>query len=63
MRADGATIRNRFTSHDYGMAGFIKQLVDAVAQPSIDGRQGPSDNGIECVNIYDSQVFVHKRLG
>jgi hypothetical protein len=63
MRADGATIRNRFKSHDYGMAGFIKQLVDAVSQPSIDGRQGPSENGIECVNVYDSQVFVHKRLG
>ena len=62
MRIDGATIRNRFPSHDYGMAGFVKQLVDAVSQSSIDrGREGLAENGIESVHVYDSQVFVHKR--
>lgn len=62
MRIDGATIRNRFPSHDYGMAGFVKQLVDAVSQSSIDhGHEGLAENGIESVHVYDSQVFVHKR--
>ena len=62
MRIDGATIRNRFPSHDFGMAGFVKQLVDAVSQSSIDqGKEGLADNGIESVHVYDSQVFVHKR--
>jgi hypothetical protein len=61
MRLDGATIQNRFKSHEHGMAGFIKQLVDAVAQPSIDGGEGGlAENGIESIMVYDSQVFVHK---
>ena len=62
MRVDGATITNRFESHDYGMAGVVKQLVDAVSQSSIDhGKEGIAENGIESIHIYDSQVFVHKR--
>lgn len=61
MRIDGATIQNRFKSHDYGMAGVIKQLVDAAAIPSIDRDNWTVDNGIECIHVYDSQVFVHKR--
>ena len=61
MRVDGATITSRFPSHDYGMAGFVKQLVDAVSQSSIDhGEEGIAENGIESIHIYDSQVFVHK---
>ena len=63
MRADGSTIENRFMSHDYGMAGIVKQLVDAVSQSSIDyGREGIATNGIESIHCYDSQVFVHKTL-
>jgi hypothetical protein len=62
MRVDGATITNRFESHDYGMAGVVKQLIDAVSQSSIDrGKEGIAENGIESVHVYDSQVFVHKR--
>lgn len=61
MQLDGATIRSRFKSHDHGMAGVVKQLVDAVAQSSIDrGVEGVAENGIENINIYDSQVFIHK---
>ena len=61
MRVDGATIPNRFPSHDYGMSGFVKQLVDAVSQSSIDfGREGLAANGIESIHVYDSQVFVLK---
>ena len=62
MRVDGATITNRFESHDYGMAGVVKQLIDAVSQSSIDrGKEGLAENGIESIHVYDSQVFVHKR--
>lgn len=61
MQVDGATIKSRFQSHDYGMAGVVKQLVDAVAQSSIDrGKEGIADNGIEKISVYDSQVFIHK---
>jgi SAM-dependent methyltransferase len=63
MSVDGATIQRRFRSHDYGMAGVVKQLVDAVAQPSIDGSGGGGVNsGIDCLTVYDSQVFVHKAV-
>jgi hypothetical protein len=62
MRVDGATINNRFPSHDFGIAGFIKQLIDASAQYFIDfGKKGLADNGNESVHFYDSQIFVHKR--
>jgi SAM-dependent methyltransferase len=61
MRLDGATIPNRFRSHDYGMAGVVKQLVDAVSIRSIDQGKGGADNGIESIHVFDSQVFVHKR--
>lgn len=63
MRIDGATIKSRFPSHDYGMAGVIKQLVDAVALSKTEsGPKGLADNGIESLHVYKSQVFVHKRL-
>ena len=63
MRIDGATIENRFPSHDYGMAGVIKQLVDAVALSSTEyGGDRIAENGIESLHVYKSQVFVHKRL-
>lgn len=62
MRMDGATIKTRFRSHDYGMVGFVKQLIDAVSQSSIDsGEGGLAENGIESIHVYDAQVFVHKQ--
>jgi hypothetical protein len=41
MRMDGATIPNRFKSHDYGMAGVVKQLIDAESIGSIDKAKTP----------------------
>lgn len=62
MRMTGATMKTRFPSHDYGMAGVIKQLIDAVAIPSIGVEEnGIAENGIETIHVYKSQVFVHKR--
>lgn len=61
MRAEGASLETRYPSHDYGMVGFIKQLVDASAVRSIDGGSAYFDNEIESLHVNDSQVFVHKR--
>jgi hypothetical protein len=61
MRVEGAAIQNRFKSHDYGMAGVVKQLVDAVSIGAIDQDRDTVENGIESIHVYDAQVFVHKR--
>lgn len=61
MRVEGASVQRRLKSHDYGMVGFIKQLVDATSVRSIDrGKSAIFDNGIASIHIYPSQVFVHK---
>lgn len=54
--------QTRLNSHDYGMAGFVKQLVDAVAIRDIDRGEDGFDNGIEGLQVYHGQVFVKKRL-
>jgi SAM-dependent methyltransferase len=63
-----ASLQHRFPSHDYGMVGFIKQLVDACdiwnidhGHPDFGPGRIPFDNHIESVHVYASQVFVHKR--
>jgi SAM-dependent methyltransferase len=62
MRAERATMNTRFPSHDYGMVGFVKQLVDAAAIGSID-RASPVkiDNGISSIRIDSTQVYVYKK--
>jgi hypothetical protein len=60
MRAEGSTVQTRFESHDYGMVGFIKQLVDACAVSDIDRGRRTFDNSIAEVHVMASQVFVHK---
>jgi SAM-dependent methyltransferase len=61
-RFDGVTVKGRFRSHDYGMVGFVKQLVDATSVRNIDvNKDSPFDNEIASVHVYASQVFVHKR--
>lgn len=61
MRAEGVSVQKRFKSHDYGMVGFVKQLVDACAVNAIDRGSFAFDNGIASVHVYESQVFVHKK--
>jgi SAM-dependent methyltransferase len=61
MRLEGASVKRRFASHDFGMVGFVKQLVDACAVVDIDRGTVPFDNGIASVRVYPSQVFVHRR--
>lgn len=61
MRLEGAAVKRRFKSHDYGMVGFVKQLLDATSVRNIDrGRDAALENGIASVHVYPSQVFVHK---
>lgn len=57
MRAEGLSVQQRFKSHDYGMVGFIKQLVDATSVHNISGGDGM----IASMTVYASQVFVRRR--
>ena len=60
LRAEGAAMRRRFRSHDYGMVGFVKQLIDACAIDVIDRTEDRARGRIRSVNVHPAQVFVHK---
>lgn len=59
MKVEGATMRTRLPSHDYGMAGFGKQLVDAVTVDHIVSGS-PSRRIIESVTFLPNQIVVRK---
>lgn len=66
MKVEGASLQKRFPSHDYGMSGFIKQLIDACAVDVIRADSHAALLGerigiIESVRITPAQVFVRKR--
>jgi hypothetical protein len=66
MRAEGSTLQRRFPSHDYGLAGFVKQLLDACAVDVIradshEALLGERVGIIESVRVTPAQVFVRKR--
>lgn len=66
MKAEGHTLQRRLPSHDYGMVGFVKQLIDACAVDVIDSSLGGGASVVEIgqirsVHINSSQVFVHKK--
>jgi hypothetical protein len=56
--------RERFPSHDYGMVGFVKTLVDAVAVdthgPLPRDARRVSGSEIASVKFLAAQVFVQK---
>ncbi|HMD57141.1 MAG TPA: hypothetical protein VKG82_06680 [Solirubrobacteraceae bacterium] len=56
--------RDRFPSHDFGMVGFVKTLVDAVAVdvrgPVPEGTRRVSGSEIASVEFMAAQVFVRK---
>ncbi len=56
--------RERFPSHDFGMVGFVKTLVDAVAVdiggPLPEGARRVSGSEIASVKFLAAQVFVQK---
>jgi hypothetical protein len=53
MKAEGVSLQRRFGSHDYGMAGVAKQLIDACGT----GTQYPIDR----INVTQSQIFIHRQ--
>jgi len=51
----------KFQSHDYGMAGFAKQLMDHVSYPDVMAGGGSLDPlPIESMTIYNGLIFVRK---
>jgi hypothetical protein len=57
--------RRRFRSHDYGMVGFVKQLIDECAMPDITaagrgGLQPARPSRIAKLRITTGHVFVFK---
>jgi len=61
-KVEGIGIRKRFPSHDYGMVGFVKQLIDACAIEAINRATGqpPTEAQVASVHVYRGQVFIHK---
>lgn len=64
MKAEAASMNRRFASHDHGMVGVVKQLVDACGHYDIDHEgaalQHP-ERRISSLHVYPGQVFVHKQ--
>lgn len=66
MKAEGATMQTRWPSHDYGLAGFVKQLIDATAVDAIRGTShrdllGERVQVIDSIRVTNAQAFIHKR--
>ncbi|MBM3156031.1 MAG: hypothetical protein FJ004_01945 [Chloroflexi bacterium] len=59
------TYKQRFPSHDYGMVGFIKELVDACCgqKVKIFNKTYPSFSKIERIQIYNNIAIVVKAEG
>jgi hypothetical protein len=57
--------KNRFKSHDFGMVGFIKQLVDECAMDDITkpglGITGVRSSSIDFMEIYSGIIFIRKK--
>jgi len=67
MKLEGASLQRRFPSHDYGMVGFVKQLIDACALDVLRARPGEGSAPesvaiVDSVRVTPSQVFVRKCL-
>jgi hypothetical protein len=58
----GLTYKRRFPSHDYGMVGFIKELVDACSgqKVRIFNRIYPSSSKIDRIEVYHNIAIVVK---
>lgn len=60
------TTKKTFSSHNYGMVGFVKQLVDELGMDIITGPEGggTAQHNQNCkflsMNIYPGQVFIFK---
>lgn len=60
--AERASAPTKFPSHDYGMVGVVKQLIDAQTIDVIN-RLPPGTKGqIERITVYPSQAFIWRGL-
>jgi hypothetical protein len=59
------TRKRRFKNHDYGMVGFVKQIVDLVAWDDITkprlGITGAAPAAVESMEICSGIVFIRKK--
>ncbi|HUI65957.1 MAG TPA: class I SAM-dependent methyltransferase [Bacteroidota bacterium] len=57
-------VRMRFPSHQHGLVGFVKQLVDEVALPDITypawGTPPPRESPFSSMQVFHGQVFIFK---
>ncbi len=57
-------IKKKFTSHNYGLVGFIKELVDEMGMEIITSPRGnpkiSSTRKFENIDIYPGQIFITK---
>jgi SAM-dependent methyltransferase len=64
-KVDSASLTTRFPSHDYGMVGVVKQLLDVCAIDMINAQRVHHDPStdvgpIASINVKPGQVFIHK---
>ena len=67
MKLEGASLQRHYPSHDYGMVGFVKQLIDACALDVLRARPGEGSAAqpmaiVDSVRVTPGQVFVRKCL-
>jgi hypothetical protein len=63
MGAEGTMLDKQFPSHQAGMVGVIKQIIDAAAVPGpADGSGESASRLIRSVHVNPAQVFVHKSV-
>ena len=60
MRAEGSVVKQRFESHDYGMVGVIKQVIDSCGLGAVDHDGSNGASKIRSIHIAPAQVFIHK---
>lgn len=64
-RAKKSWSRKRFPSHDNGMVGVIKQLIDELGMEDITARGfgvgRPKDSKISCMEVHRGQVAIFKK--
>ena len=64
LKSDGSDFPKRLPSHDYGMVGFVKSLIDGVwaesIRPTMRGAEGPT-SPIASMHVHKGLVVLKKR--
>ena len=61
-RAKASVVRREFHSHDFGMVGLVKELVDELGKQDIAAAEGGSvvTSGFRELKVYPSHLFITK---